>query len=285
MTKHTLKKDKDFVQIPNSILINPNISLKAKGILALMLSLPTNWDFSIGGIASKCKESRDCISAAIKELETAGYIKRTKFRGADGIIMKMEYEIFEEPYTARKSKAHSDQPCEEIPCTEKLITDNPTTEYPLKENNRVNNTIINKKENNNILYKNTQSNHIQSKNSERDETKIYKDVIKKNIEYDALVENNSTYKDMIDEIVNLMAETLGSEKETITIASRTLSMSDVLKRFMDISYEHIEYIIKCICNNAKKVQDVKQYVLTIIYNAPRAVGNYYTTHANYDLYG
>ena len=90
MTKYTIKKEKDFVQIPNSILTNPDISLKAKGILALMLSLPDNWKFSIEGIASKCKESRECISNAIKELESAGYVKRTMKHANDGKITGME---------------------------------------------------------------------------------------------------------------------------------------------------------------------------------------------------
>ena len=109
MTKYTIKKEKDFVQIPNSILTSPNISLKAKGILALMLSLPDNWKFSIEGIASKCKESKECIGGAIKELEYAGYVKRTMMHGDDGKITGMEYEIFEESYAITEDEEHSDE--------------------------------------------------------------------------------------------------------------------------------------------------------------------------------
>ena len=97
MKKYITKKEKGFVQIPNSILSDPNISLKAKTVLAIMLSLPDNWDFSIEGISGKCKESKDCISKAILELIDAGYVIRTKTRGADGRITKWEYEVFEEP--------------------------------------------------------------------------------------------------------------------------------------------------------------------------------------------
>ena len=118
MTKYTIKKEKDFVQIPNSILTSPDISLKAKGILALMLSLPDNWKFSIEGIASKCKESKECISNAIKELESAGYIKRTMMHGVDGKITGMEYEIFEEPYTVTEGEEHN----EEKPCSCALLS-------------------------------------------------------------------------------------------------------------------------------------------------------------------
>ena len=68
MKKYITKKEKGFVQISNSILPDPNISLKAKTVLAIMLSLPDNWDFSIEGISGKCKESKDCIAKAVNEL-------------------------------------------------------------------------------------------------------------------------------------------------------------------------------------------------------------------------
>ena len=93
MIKHTTKKEKDFVQIPNSIFASNGISLKAKGLLSLMLSLPDSWNFSIEGIASRCKESRQSIAAAVKELEEAGYIKRSMVRDDKGRIQKLEYNI------------------------------------------------------------------------------------------------------------------------------------------------------------------------------------------------
>ena len=92
MKKYITKKEKGFVQLPNSILSDPNISLKAKAVLSIMLSLPDNWNFSIEGIASRCKESKDCIAKAINELIDAGYVKRAKTRGYDGRITKWDYE-------------------------------------------------------------------------------------------------------------------------------------------------------------------------------------------------
>ena len=159
MIKHTIKKEKEFVQISNSILTNSDISLKAKGMLTLMFSLPENWDFSIEGIAHKCKESVSCISATIKELENAGYIRRKKLRGENGQILKMEYEIFEEPYFKK--------PCETEPCTVFLSTEKPSMENPImdipsEEKPLENNIIINKTKNNNILCKNNLNNNTKS---------------------------------------------------------------------------------------------------------------------------
>ena len=314
MTKYTIKKEKDFVQIPNSILTSPDISLKAKGILALMLSLPDNWKFSIEGIASKCKESRECISNAIKELESAGYVKRTMKHGDDGKITGMEYEIFEEPYTVTEAEEHNEEkPCEDKPCTanpsaenplmeepseEKPLTDKPSTENPSmdlpmkgnpsEENPWVNNTKTNKKENNNILYNNTQSNPIPSKNkisfnmSEIDRCRW---MIKDNIEYDILAERDYIPRDMLDEIVELMVETICSKNETITIASNTYPHELVKNKFMKINSDHIEYVIECVSKNTTKVSNIKQYMLAAIFNAPNTIGTYFTTRVNYDLYG
>ena len=75
------------------------------------------------------------------------------------------------------------------------------------------------------------------------ELDIYRKAVKENIEYDILVEKEPLHKDMIDEIVELMAETLSSKKEEITIASGTHSMADVRKRYADINSVHIEYVI------------------------------------------
>lgn len=314
MTKYTIKKEKDFVQIPNSILTSPDISLKAKGILALMLSLPDNWKFSIEGIASKCKESKECIANAIKELETAGYIKRTMMHGNDGKITGMEYEIFEEPYTAVEAEEHNDEkPCEDKPCTdnhsaekpltedaseEKPLTDKPSTENPSmdlpvkekpsEENPWVNNIKINKKENNNILYNNTQSNPIPSKNkisfnmSEIDKCRW---MIKDNIDYYILVKRDYIPNDMLDEIVELMVETICSKNETITIASNTYPHELVKSKFLKINSDHIEYIIDCVSKNTTKVNNIKQYLLAAIFNAPNTIGSYFTTKVNHDLYG
>ena len=223
-----------------------------------MLSLPNNWNFSIEGIASKCKESKECIANAIKELEAAEYIKRTMMRGDDGKITKMEYEIFE------------------VPCT---VTE--------AENPWVNNTKTNKKENNNILFNNTQSNPISSKNkisfnmSEIDRCRW---MIKDNIDYYILVKRDYIPDDMLDEIVELMVETICSKNETITIASNTYPHELVKSKFLKINSGHIEYVIECLSNNTTKIGNIKQYILAAIFNAPNTIGSYYTTRVNHDIF-
>ncbi|MBR5613977.1 MAG: helix-turn-helix domain-containing protein, partial [Clostridia bacterium] len=164
----------------------------------------------------------------------------------------------------------------------------PVKEKPLEENPWLNNTKINKKENNNILYNNTKSNPIPSKNkisfnmSEIDRCRWE---IKDNIEYDILVEREHIHRDMLDEIVELMVETICSKNETLTIASNTYPHELVKKKFLKINSEHIEYVIECVSSNTTKIGNIKQYMLAAVFNAPNTISSYYTTRVNRDIYG
>ena len=296
MKKYITKKEKGFVQISNSILSDPNISLKAKTVLAIMLSLPDNWDFSIEGISGKCKESKDCIAKAINELIDTGYVIRTKTRGADGRITKWEYEVFEEP--CKTIEQSNEEPCGELPDTalshqEKPEEDYPEQDFPELDNPSVEtkdtyNTIINKKENNNILFSNIKSNPIQSKHKisfSMSEIELKELEVKDNIEYDILLQKFPTKHAMIDEIVNLMVEVLCSKRETITIASDTHPIEQVKERFKSVDSGHIEYILECLDNNTTKIFNIKKYLMSVIFNAPKTMDNYYTSAVKYDLYG
>lgn len=94
MARLTIKKF--FGSAPNDLLNNPNVSFKAKGLYAFMNSKPEDWDFSVQSIATQNKEGRDSISAAIKELESTGYLTRKKHKDALGQF-HIEYILLETP--------------------------------------------------------------------------------------------------------------------------------------------------------------------------------------------
>lgn len=132
------------------------------------------------------------------------------------------------------------------PVLEKPVLDNPSLEnpsedIPVTETKGINNTITNKKENNNILYNNTQSNPIPSKNkisfnmSEIDRCQW---MIKDNIDYYILVKRDYIPNDILDEIVELMVETICSKNATITIASNTYPHELVKSKFLKINSDH-----------------------------------------------
>lgn len=95
-----INKDKNYTVMSNYHLKDVSMSLKAKGLLSLMLSLPENWDYSVNGLVAICKESIKTIRSTLAELETLDYLKRNRVQGADGKF-DYEYQIYEQPYTQK----------------------------------------------------------------------------------------------------------------------------------------------------------------------------------------
>ena len=100
-----VEKNREYVVMNNKFLRNKNMSLKAKGLLALCLSLPDDWDYSMNGLASICKESLTSIRSSLKELEDHGHLIRTKKNAANGRFF-YEYVLYEVPHT----EPHNDSP-------------------------------------------------------------------------------------------------------------------------------------------------------------------------------
>ena len=99
MAVFRVEKTKDFTIMCNHHLRNRKLSLKAKGLLSLMLSLPEDWDYTTKGLAHICKDGIDAISTALKELEQQGYLTRERIRLTNGRLGDIEYTIHEQPVT------------------------------------------------------------------------------------------------------------------------------------------------------------------------------------------
>ncbi len=93
-----LRKTKGYTVMSNHHLRNHTLSLKAKGLLSQMLSLPDDWDYTLQGLAQINKESIDAIREAVRELERAGYIKRSRERDERGCLRGTVYTIYEQPH-------------------------------------------------------------------------------------------------------------------------------------------------------------------------------------------
>ena len=97
MAVFRVERTKDYTVMCNHHLKDMNLSLKAKGLLSMMLSLPETWNYTTRGLAAICKEGVDAIGSAVRELEAAGYIVRRQLRGENGRITDTEYVIYEQP--------------------------------------------------------------------------------------------------------------------------------------------------------------------------------------------
>lgn len=98
MAVFRIDKTRDYTVMSNHHLRNKALSLKSKGLLSMMLSLPEDWNYTTRGLSKICKEGTDSIGSALKELEQAGYIVRNRLRDSKGKITDVEYFIYETPH-------------------------------------------------------------------------------------------------------------------------------------------------------------------------------------------
>lgn len=129
MAVFRVEKNKGYTVMSNHHLRNKELTLKAKGLLSQMLSLPENWDYTLAGLSHINKESIDAIRTAVLELEKAGYIERAQGRDEKGKMTAITYTIYEQPISPVPKNPTSDKPI-----LEKPKTDNPTSENPMQLN-------------------------------------------------------------------------------------------------------------------------------------------------------
>ena len=138
MAVFRVEKTNDYTVMANHHLRNHALSLKAKGLLSQMLSLPEDWDYTLSGLAEINRESKDAIRAAVQELEQAGYIQRRQTQDKGGKFAGNEYVIREIPCppdtdTQEEPPEASGEPLLDFPTTEKPSTEKPSSEKPLTE--------------------------------------------------------------------------------------------------------------------------------------------------------
>ena len=281
-----VEKTSSYTVMSNHHLRNPDLTLKAKGLLSLMLSLPENWDYTLKGLSCICRENVDAIRTAVWELEKAGYITRRQGRDEKGKMTAIEYTIYEFPQP----------PKPKIPVSENPISDNTTTEIPVSENPTQLNKDRSTKDLLNTDVSSTYSIPFQKEAAappERkgngytnmDAVRAYEEVIKDNIEYPYLIQDKSVDKGMLDEIVSLMLETVCTRRKMIRIAGDDYPAELVKSKFMKLNSSHIRFVLDCMHQNTTKIRNIKKYLLAVLFNAPNTIDSYYTALVNHDMYG
>ena len=279
MAVFRVEKNKGYTVMSNHHLRNKELTLKAKGLLSQMLSLPENWNYTLAGLSHIKREKIDAIREVVKELEQVGYIVRSQTRDEKGRLRGADYVIYEQP----------------------PASDLPTLENPTQLNKDIQKTDLSKKEEINKDILNTDSIPILSpdpsplsewdplpeKNGteQKDAYKIYEEIIKDNIEYEHLISTKRLDRDRIDAILDLILETVCSKRKKILIAGDEYSAEHVKAKFMKLDSSHIEFVLDCMQENTTKVRNIKQYLKAVLFNAPYTIGNYYTALVNHDMYG
>ena len=117
----------------------------------------------------------------------------------------------------------------------------------------------------------------------KSEYELYMDLIKDNIEYDALKERYPLDAELIDGIVEMMTEVTVSTNDYIVIASNSFPKEVVKSRFLKLNFSHLEYVMSCFKSNTTKVKNIKKYLLASLFNAPSTMNGYYTAEVNHDM--
>lgn len=280
MAVFRIEKTRDYTVMANHHLKNKNLSLKAKGLLSVILSLPDNWNYTTRGLSAICKEGVDSIGGALKELETAGYILRNRLRDDKGRITDTEYIIYETPTPSPQphpTAPETADPHTAAPYTENPYMDEPDTGMPAQLNTYRENTYP----------ENTQTSNIHLSNQsmiDQREMEQCKARVQCRIDYDALLEDSTLNAAQLDEIVALMTETLCSNKPIISVAGEEYPADVVKSRLASLTSDHIEYVMLCLKKTTTPVRNIRKYLLTALFNAPVTMESYFTAAYNHHRY-
>lgn len=384
-----VEKRKGYTIMSNYHLRDKNLSLKAKGLLSIMLSLPDEWHYNVRGLAAICKEGVTSISSTLKELEQCGYMRRHQ-PNEGGKFGEIEYIISETPLresgkgrkgqqsgqsdgnnsdrsenpsdvisgpsaasspdsgivplsasqegsgTASFSETTADEdacraafpslpspespePCPDSPhtgspCTENPYTVFPYTGFPYAETSCTQNQNAYKIKNPGKTEKSiTDTSNYPSINPEPDNgipdrsahqsaygermdmmdmddrrllqeigaKKLqndydgYRKLVMENISYNTLLKRYTADKDTIRGIVDIMVDAICSNAPTIRIAGQDIPQTVVKSQFLKLKSNHIEYVMTCLERNTVKIRNIRNYLLTTLYNAPSTIDAYF----------
>ena len=282
MAVFRIDKTRDYTVMSNHHLRNTELSLKAKGLLSLMLSLPDNWDYTTKGLARICKDGVDSICAAVRELEEHGYVIRERVRGANGQLGSIEYTILEQP---AEPSPERENPVQVKPILENPVLGKPEQEIPAQSNKDKSNTDLSITEQSNPIRSNPPAPEGRNGTDGMEAREIYREIVYGNIEYDILREDNTVNRDQLDEIAELIVNTVCSARKSIRIAGDDYPAEVVKSRFLKLDSSHVQYVIDCMKNNTTYVRNIKKYLLAALYNAPATINSYYSSLVQHDLYG
>ena len=284
MSVFRVEKTKGYTVMSNHHLRNHALSLKAKGLLSQMLSLPEDWDYTLQGLAQINKESIGAIREAVRELERAGYIKRSRERDERGCLRGTVYTIYEQPH----AEPTPEEPAQEKPMLEKPMLDLPTLENPTQLNTE--STKKRKRQNKNPSITDSfpfPSGFPESPTQKRTETmgsfESYRELILENIDYDVLKNDPHVDREQLNEIVDLLQETVCSTRSRIRVAGNDYPAEVVRAKLLKLNGEHIRFVMDCLKQNTTRIRNIRQYLLAMLFNAPSTMNSYYTALVAHDM--
>ena len=251
MSVFRVERTHDYTVMSNHHLKDRALSLKAKGLLSLMLSLPDDWDYTLQGLAHISLEKVDAIRKAITELENEGYITRTRERDEQGRLRGTEYIIREQPISEKHTL---EKPMLEKPMLEKPTLDKPTQAKPTLENpTQLNKNIYNK--NKSSMYE-----EIPQSNQSKEETELTE--ILQNCELKSF---ESKTAQMLESAVRVLYY-----KQSIKLSGAVLPQSEIRNLLRRVNRDTLIDAVEVLRHNENEVQNPQGYLYSVILNAVNA---------------
>ncbi len=295
-----IEKTRDYTVMANHHLKNRELTLKAKGLMSVLLSLPDDWDYTLAGLARISREGVDAIREAVKELERAGYVIRNRVRNEKGQLTDTEYVIYEQP-KAPEVDADSQEPVS--PALEKPVLENPTLDNPTQDKPTLDFPALDQPTLENPMQLNTHRLNTHRENIDlsiphaanpyqsipypstpvREQPSMvaqYKALVRSHIEYDVMCQQYEPER--LDEIVYLIVEVLCSKAQYFTISGEELPADLVRERLLKFRSSHLQYVFDCLNRTTSRVGNIKSYLLTTLYNATGTMTNYYDARVRHD---
>ncbi|MCM1333651.1 MAG: DUF6017 domain-containing protein [Bacteroides sp.] len=290
-----------------------------------MLSLPPDC-YTLGGLAIIANDGVDSVRSAIKELEKYGYLVRFQSRDERGRMSVNEYTVYENPElnpnsaqsekdnyvleknqksaakwrtaptekteTNEKSADFSRSPSLKNSPSKKSLSENPTTATYNILNTQLLSTHQSNQSISRAYAREDMTDMIKDVDLKglTDERNYYRELIRKNIEYDFLYQNRNNSKlkiniGKIDEIVSIMVNVVCSHRQTVRVNGEELPQENVKRRFLELDQDHIDYALTALERNAGDVRNIRAYLITVLYNAPDTMEIYYDAWVKRDLRG
>lgn len=274
-----------FYRLPKALITDARfkgITNNAKLLYGLMLdrmslSKKRGWldeankvfiKYSLNNIEEDLNVSRKTASSLLKELEEIGLIYMIQQPGVANII-------YVKNFVSKREQDFCDQ-------------SNPVVKYkketkPVEKLHPSNIEIDNNINNNNSINQSYQS---IDKIDVMDETAVYMELIRENIDYDIMMlDYEWKHRDMYEELYQIICDVVCVPRQEVRIAGEDYPYSLVKSKFLKLKKSHLEYVTGCMERNKTKIVNIKAYLITALYNAPNTISHYYSAEVNHDMCG
>ena len=258
MSTFRVNKNVNYTVMSNYHLQDKKLSLKAKGLLSYMLSLPDDWDYSLKGLTIGCKDGIDSVRSAVHELEDGGYLCRSKVRDARGRIVDYNYEVFELPQKELIEKRPAPVP------------NSPSSENPTQQNTNKQNT---KRQSTNLSGQTGESADFDQMEAQ------VREEFRERLEIDTLAQRYDP--DKLEELLDNIVEMYCCPRQTQHIGKQPQTTKAIRLRLDKLTSQHVEYIFDVMANTTQPIKNIMAYLRTTILNAPTTMEHYYQAQGNW----